>query len=49
MPDYEVTLLVRVQNVEDDDSYFHDDTMDFLMETGILDDAEIQTVRRCYP
>jgi len=45
MANYEVVLKVKVLNV-DDDSYFHEDTMDFLIETGIIDDATIEAVNR---
>jgi hypothetical protein len=44
MPDYYVTLNVLVHNIDEDDDYFHNDTMDFLLETGAIENAEVQTI-----
>lgn len=49
MADYEVTLKVKVFNVEDIngiDDYFHEETKNFLIDTGIIEDAEIVEVRK---
>lgn len=46
MADYEILLKVKVLNIEDDNDYFHEDTMDFLIETGIIDDSIIEKISK---
>lgn len=44
MTDYMLTLVVKVYDIDEDDYYFHEDTMDYLLETGLIENADIESI-----
>lgn len=45
MANYIVELSVVVRDIESDDDYFHQETVSYLLETGRIESAEVQSVR----
>lgn len=45
MTDYEVTFKVKVTDIRPETYHFHYDTMDFIIESGIINNAEIVGIK----
>jgi hypothetical protein len=44
MANYIVQLNVTVYDVNEDDEFFHEETENWLLETGQVEDMEVQTI-----
>lgn len=43
MADYIIQLVVKVYDI-DEDHYFHEEPMDYLLESGAIENAEVETI-----